>query len=177
MLKVLKEGRNQHLSPRPGSNGQYLNATGQGCVFLGFISSTVSWFRLSPAPRVCAVLPKGLLWSQAGRCMIRGLNLRTRFCSYKILMGMKTPCASVMQLPLKPTRLAKEIKAMTCLDMVCFPPLQAHLKPKCQESILGGCRRQEFGRVQLPSSVSFVEYDKFWNVFRLWLFFLHHANF
>lgn len=177
MLKVLKEGRNQLHSPPPDSNGQYLNATDQGCVFLAFISSTASWFRLSSAPRVCAVLPKGFLWSQAGQCMIRGLNLRPRFCSYKILTGMKTLCASIMQLPLKPTRLAKEIKAMTCLDM-------AHLfrhtwNQNARRASWEGVEDMNLGRCNLPAihSLSFVEYDKFWNVFRLWLFFLHHINF
>lgn len=81
--------------------------------------------------------------------MVRGLNLKPHPCSYKILIGMKSLCASAIQLPLKCTSLTKESKPTTCLDMVCFPPLQAHLKPKSQEGVLGVCRGHEFGSIQL----------------------------
>lgn len=67
--------------------------------------------------------------------MVRGLNLKPHTGSYKILTGIKSLCASAIQLPLKPTSLTKEIKATTCLDMVCFLPLQAYLKPKSQDRL------------------------------------------
>lgn len=141
VLQVLEEDRNQLNSPPPDSNSEYLNSIDQGYVFLAFISTAMSQFRLSPSPRALAALPRGFLWSQGGQCMVKGLNPKPHTCSYKLLTGTKSLCASAIQLPLKPTSLTKEIKATTCLDMVCFPPLQAYPNPKSQDSL---------GKVQRP---------------------------
>lgn len=103
-------------------------------------------------------------------------GLKPHTCSYKILTTVKSFPASAVQLPLKATSMAKEIKATMCQGMFSF---QACLNPKSQES-LGKVQRMSilevttlkkdlFPRYSLRSS---VEYGRFWDVLRLWLLFV-----
>lgn len=107
------------------------------------------------------------------RRTVHGLKPHT--CSYKILTTVKSFPASAVQLPLKATSMAKEIKATMCLDKVCSLSFQACLNPKSQES-LGRVQRMSILEVTtlkkdlFPCYIllgSSVEYGSFWDVLRL----------
>lgn len=82
-------------------------------------------------------------------------GLKPHTCSYKILTTVKSFPASAVQLPLKATSMAKEIKATMCQGMFSF---QACLNPKSQES-LGKVQRMSILEVTTLKKDLFPRYS------------------